>query len=72
MGNDASAGDGNPLADLVGQPVEVTSMEGQDRYVDTGTLETYAYPWVRLRKKNGELLCFPVHNIRIIKHISRS
>jgi len=70
MANDAAAGE-NPLADLIGQLIEVTSMEGQDRYVDAGTLESYGYPWVRLRKKNGELLCFPVHNIRIMKHISR-
>jgi hypothetical protein len=71
MGNDATASAANPLAELIGQPVEVTSMEGQDRYVDVGTLESYAYPWVQLRKKNGELLCFPVHNIRIIKYINK-
>lgn len=55
------------LADLVGQQVEVTSIEGQDRYVDAGTLESYVYPWVQLRKKSGEVLCFTVYNIRLIK-----
>ena len=71
MDNDATATDANPLAELIGQPVEVTSMEGHDRYVDTGTLESYVYPWVLLRKKTGELLSFPVFNIRIIKHTTR-
>jgi|SwirhisoilCB2_FD_contig_41_12548396_length_256_multi_22_in_0_out_0_1 hypothetical protein len=72
MDNDtALAEKGNPLSELIGQPVEVTSMEGHDRYVDTGTLESYVYPWVLLRKKTGELLSFPVFNIRIIKHTTR-
>ena len=68
MDNDATVTEKNPLQELIGQPVEVTSMEGHDRYVDTGTLESYIYPWVLLRKKTGELLSFPVFNIRIIKH----
>ena len=57
----------NALAEFIGHQVDVTSLEGQDRFVDTGTLEAYTYPWVQLRKKNGELLCFPVQNIRLIK-----
>lgn len=69
--NTATAVGTNPLAELIGQPVEVTSMEGHDRYVDTGTLENYIYPWVLLRKKTGELLSFAVYNVRIIKHTSK-
>ena len=63
MGNEGSSG----LAAFVGQQIEVTSLEGQDRFVDTGTLESYIDPWVQLRKKSGELLCFPTYNIRLVK-----
>jgi hypothetical protein len=67
MSNDAS----NALAELIGQQVEVTSLEGQDRFVDSGTLESYIHPWIHLRKKGGDLLCFPAYNVRLIKLIAK-
>jgi|HubBroStandDraft_4_1064222.scaffolds.fasta_scaffold1221394_1 hypothetical protein len=67
MSNDAS----NALAELIGQQVEVTSLEGQDRFLDSGTLESYLHPWIYLRKKNGELLCFPAYNVRLIKAVGK-
>lgn len=52
---------------LLGQLVKITSLGPQTHFVDTGILEVYDYPWVRLRKSTGETLCFPVYNIRLIE-----
>lgn len=64
-----SAGAG--VTELVGRTVEVISMEGHDRYTDVGVLESFETPWINIRKKNNELLCFSVHNIRLIKLIGK-
>ncbi len=55
------------LSSLIGEMVELTSLEGQDRFVDIGTLESYSHPWVQIKKKSGDSLFFPVYNIRLIK-----
>src|SRR5687768_14174235 len=55
------------IMDLIGVKVAVRSNPtGSSDCEDTGILEDYDYPWVRL-KKGKEIICFPVHNIRLIK-----
>ena len=58
---------GDILQGLLGQRVRVESTTGDARFTDDGKLEAYEYPWVRLRKDGGEVLCFPVYHIRLIK-----
>lgn len=66
-GSNTTTGAHGALAEFVGHQVEIISMEGHDRYTDVGVLEAYNNPWVNLRKKSGELLCFSSYNIRLIK-----
>jgi len=66
-GSNSTAGTHGPLSEFIGHQVEIISMEGHDRYTDVGVLEAYDNPWVNLRKKTGELLCFSTYNIRLIK-----
>lgn len=58
------------IKDLFDNLVEVRSISGQGVSVDQGILIAFDYPWVRLDKK-GEVLCFPVHNIRLMKLVKR-
>lgn len=58
--------------DLVGHQVEVISMEGPDRYVDTGIMEWCDGSWIQLRKKNNDVLCFPIYNVRLVKSLDKS
>jgi len=55
------------LKDLIGEEVTVWSNSGDTYYTDTGTLEAYDHPWVRIRRSNEELLCFSAYNIRLLK-----
>ncbi len=55
------------IGDLIGKQVEVRSQYGGGEGVDRGILEVYDYPWIRLRKDNNEILCFPVQNVRMVK-----
>jgi hypothetical protein len=55
------------LGELIGNEVEVRSNSGDDDCCDHGILESFDYPWIRVRKSDRELLCFPVHNIRLVK-----
>ena len=66
-GSNSRATGNGPLSEFIGHQVEIISMEGHDRYTDAGVLEAYDSPWVNLRKKSGELLCFSTYNIRLIK-----
>ncbi len=70
-GANSAAVAGGGLTELLGHNVEVISMEGHDRYTDVGTLESFLSPWLNVRKKNGELLCFSVHNIRLVKLVGK-
>jgi len=60
------------ISDLVGHQVEVVSMEGADRYIDAGTLESYDGTWIQLHKKNGDQLYFPIYNVRLVKALDKS
>jgi hypothetical protein len=55
------------LKDLIGKRVEVWSQTGDYHYTDDGTLEAFEYPFIRLRTYGGDLLCFPVYNVRLVK-----
>lgn len=70
-GTNSITGAGGGLTELVGHTVEVISMEGHDRYTDVGTLESFQTPWLNIRKKSGELLCFSIHNIRLVKLVGK-
>lgn len=60
----------NPvLNDLIGKYVEVVSLGAETRYVDIGVLEAFDANWIRIRKDNGEILCFSLYNIRLLKPI---
>lgn len=54
------------LRELLGKRVIVYSGEN-NAYSDKGTLEAYDGNWVRLRVPSGDLLCFPIYNIRLLK-----
>ncbi len=58
------------LTDLIGKRVEVWSNSGDDEHSDRGTLEAFAFPFVRLNE-NGKILCFSIFNVRLIKLIER-
>ena len=55
------------LHDFIGHYVEIRSQYGQSEGTDRGILEIYDDPWLRLRKESGEIFCFPVQNVRIVK-----
>ena len=56
------------VGDLVGQRVEVRTVQGGGMdAVDRGILEAYDAPWLRLRKDNNEVLCFPFYQVRLVK-----
>jgi hypothetical protein len=58
------------IEDMVGVRVAVRSNPtGSSDCEDVGILEDFDYPWVRLRKNDREIICFPVHNIRLIKNL---
>jgi hypothetical protein len=55
---------------MVGVKVAVRSNPtGSSDCEDVGILEDFDYPWVRLRKSKTEVICFPVHNIRLVKNL---
>jgi hypothetical protein len=55
------------IGPFVGKEVKVWSQEGDTRFTDEGVLEAFDHPWLRLRTHAGEVLCFSVHNIRLVK-----
>ena len=55
------------LSDMIGKRIKVTTVGASTRFVDSGVLETYDHPWLRLRKDNGQILCLPVYNIRLFE-----
>lgn len=55
------------FASLIGQEVQVWSMGGTQVYTDTGVVTAFDDPWLMLQGKDGQLLYFPVHNIRLVK-----
>ena len=57
------------IMDLLGVKVSVRSILGNGDAEDIGILEEYDHPWVRLRTTDREVLCFPVHNIRLVKNL---
>jgi len=58
------------LTDMVGKRVEIWTNSGDDEHSDRGTLEAFAFPFVRIND-NGKILCFSIFNIRLIKLIER-
>ena len=54
------------LTDLIGQRVEIWDEQGNFR--DRGTMVAFDDPWVRL-EADGEVLCFPVYNVRLLKRV---
>lgn len=55
---------------LIGVRVKVWSNPtGSRDCTDTGILESFDYPWVRLRRSEDDVICFAVHNIRIIESL---
>ena len=63
--------DGNlALTDMVGKRVEIWTNSGDDEHSDRGTLEAFAFPFIRLND-NGKILCFSVFNVRLVKLIER-
>lgn len=59
------------LDELIGHRVSVRSNSGDSHCEDTGILEAFDYPWIRLRKGKDALLCFPVHNVRLVELVRR-
>jgi hypothetical protein len=58
------------IADMVGVRVAVRSNPtGSSDCEDVGILEDFEYPWLRLRKSEREVICFPVYNIRLVKNL---
>jgi hypothetical protein len=56
------------FTDLIGQYVQVETQIGDSaRWTDEGVLEYADQSWVRVRKDNGEVMCFPVVHIRYVK-----
>ena len=56
--------------DLIGAKVSVRSNPtGSSDCEDSGILEDYDHPWIRLRKSPREVICFPVYNIRLVKNL---
>lgn len=56
-----------PFADLIGAEVEVETQIGDMRWTDRGVLEFADSYWVRIRKSGGDVMCFPVRNVRYVK-----
>jgi hypothetical protein len=52
---------------LVGQQVQVWSNSAGQGFTDAGILVSFDYPWLVIRADSGELFCFPVHNVRLMK-----
>ena len=55
---------------IMGRRIEVAMLAqigvvGNPR--DKGTLEAYEYPWLRLRRDNGEVIMLMVHGIWFVK-----
>jgi hypothetical protein len=55
------------IKELIGQRVEVWSVGTDTPYHDTGVLEAFDYPWIRILGDANEVMCFPVHNVRLLK-----
>ena len=55
------------LRGLIGKQVQVTSVGASTRFTDVGILESYDHPWLRLRKSDGQVICFAVYNIRLVE-----
>ena len=53
------------IQELLERRVEVRSGSTEGR--DSGTLEACDERWIKLRKDSGELLYFPIANVRLVK-----
>ncbi|RYX86213.1 hypothetical protein EON83_03045 [bacterium] len=58
------------LKDLVGKHVEVRSRAGDGGFRDEGRLVDYDERWIKLDKGAGEVLYFPIANVRLVKPLS--
>jgi ferredoxin-fold anticodon binding domain-containing protein len=55
------------LRELIGKKVQVTSLNASAPQKDVGILESFDHPWVKIRKGNGQVVCFAVYNVRLIE-----
>lgn len=62
--------DNDILKPLLGHTVEVRSRGGEQGFRDDGVLVAYDDRWVQLQKNNGEVLFFPISNIRLLKPLN--
>jgi hypothetical protein len=53
---------------LIGRRVKIWSNPtGSSDCTDTGNLESYDHPWIRLRRGRTDVICFSVYNVRLIE-----
>jgi hypothetical protein len=57
------------LEGLIGRSIRVWS--GDQGLWDEGVLEVFDPPWLRMRKSDGEILCFSACRIRLIKLLDK-
>ncbi len=58
------------LAEFLGSRVKVWS--GDQGLTDEGVLEEFDFPWLKLRKDDGEVLCLSVFTVRLVKPAARA
>src|SRR5262245_40759078 len=58
------------LDELIGSLVEVRTNGADNNHTDKGVLLGFEYPWLTL-DSNGDTLCFPIHNIRLVKLVKK-
>lgn len=59
------------IAEMIGNEVAIWSNAVGRDYMDQGILLAYDDPWVKIRKEEGDILCFCVYNVRIVKLLRR-
>lgn len=55
------------LKEHLGTSVEVRTQLGNYDYSDQGVLLAFDDRWVQLQKETGEIIFFPIANIRLLK-----
>ena len=53
---------------LIGRRVKIWSNPtGSSDCTDSGTLESFDHPWIRLRRGRADVICFSVYNVRLVE-----
>ncbi len=55
------------LEELLGRTVEVRSQSDGANSRDDGKLVAYDERWIKIQKSYGEVLFFPIANVRLLK-----